>query len=205
MKSIITSLLLFVGFLCSYAQSPKEVITSMKSHLNALGCVYVTFSFEAKNASGELIASEKGSFTAEGEMFCMKITSAEIFCDGSSKWIYDKNNEEVTIFPHDASIIDFLENPFSALRKMDISKYNLQMKTMGTVVMKPQDKDADYNKLVIDVNMTTSLPASISFENKSGDVYRALLSSIKSVPSSGAESFVPSEKILKSALVTDMR
>lgn len=216
----VLALLLFMSGTVLHAAgkvpAAKDVLNNMQRVLSGMETAEFTFSFKAYGESGDLVADESGNFVAQGDCFRLASGSVEVYCDGRAKWIYDKENTEITVFPHDSLSSDPAENPFAALVRTDPALYSFRGGVDVTdrdgvriysFTMVPKDNRAPYREICISVDASTWLPAEAGYVGRGGDVYELHIGRVKSVQRKNHDFFVPSEELLDNpdVYVTDMR
>lgn len=194
----------------------EKLLVEMRNALDRMGAAEFEFSFRAENMAGDVLGEESGSFVAEGECFRMTASLLTVYCDGRTKWIYDMNNEEIAIFPHDAESADPAENPFAVLRKADPSEYNMKGQ-VRTVVhdghpaylfrMSSRDVNAAYTFIDFTVSADNCLPVAVTYESRNGDRYRLEILAVRERQHVSKDFFAPPADLLDDpdVLVTDMR
>lgn len=194
----------------------RAVLENMQNALSEMAAAEFEFGFKAFNESGAVLADESGSFVAQGECFRLTTGAVEVFCDGKTKWVYDVNNGEITVFPHDPMSADPAENPFAALKNADADKYTFRRGVearqsdghlLYSFSMVSKDSKASYTELGISVDASTWLPADVQYVSRNGDVYSLHVISAMPTDRKGMEYFVPSADLLEDPdiWVTDMR
>ncbi len=205
----ISALLLGTGNLSAQKTSAVETLEMMKDGLSAMQAAKFSFTFTAQNSKKERLADLGGEFIGQGQMFVLSTDVSRVYCDGQSKWILDIPNDEMTIFPHDASSTDIAENPFAVLLNADLATYNirLQAKASHTVILTPKDKDATYTQVTITLNSGTYLPSALEYKTVNGDTYAVTIHSTESIPASDPSFFTPPSDLLADPdiYITDMR
>lgn len=221
MKTVAKQLLLIAGLLLSVSAwgqrlSPKEMAENMKSALSKGGSVEFTFSFMSKDPSGKTIAEEEGTFIAQGDCFRMNTGALEIFCDGKAKWIYDKVNEEITIFPHDPSTIEIAESPFAVLGMIDAEKFifrpgaksiEYEGRQLQSFTIVPKDRNVSYSEVTVSVDPGSWYPVLLEYTSVGGDRYILDISGVVMGKARDTSFYAPSSALMDNPdiYVSDMR
>lgn len=213
-------LLSSLGIISLYAKPPQmkseEVISRMKTALSKYVSAEITFNFDAISPEGEVVLNDAGFFSVQGDAYKMSTGDYSVYCNGTSKWVHDVDNMEMTIFPFTAEGAEFLENPFVILKNMNMEDYKIptkaEMNDEGDnlsykLVIQPKDDKATYKKVIIYVKADTFIPAMIDYINKNDDRYIVNVVSITSVPERNLTFFAPDDIILEDpdVYITDLR
>lgn len=215
---VLFTLLFIPSFICAEVSKKGggALLEEMKNQIGKLGTCEIVFEFEAYSSGGELLGEQSGIFIAQGDCFKISTPIVELFCDGESKWIYDIEAVEMTIFPHNKELDDIAENPFGVLKNLDLSHYKFSNRAEKVVVgsnncyqltLTPKDKDSNYTSLIIAISETTSLPVSLRYLNRNGDWYFLTISSIGEIPQKSSDYFLPGDDVLSNPdlYITDLR
>lgn len=221
MKTVAKQLMVIAGLLLSSAAwgqkiSPKEMAENMKSALSKGESVEFTFSFMSKDPAGKTIAEEEGTFIAQGDCFRMNTDALEIFCDGKAKWLYDKTNEEITIFPHDPSTIEIAESPFAVLGMIDAEKFIFRPgaksveysgRKLQSFTIVPKDKNVSYSEVTVSLDPDSWYPVLLEYKSIGGDRYILDISGIVMGKARNDSFYVPSPDLMDNPdiYVSDMR
>lgn len=195
---------------------PKEVAGNMRTALSKGDAVEFTFSFFAESQNGDVIGEEEGTFLAQGDSFKMETGTIEVFCDGSVKWLYDKINAEIAIFPHDPATIEIAEAPFAVLGRIDPDRFSFlqgveSFEYNGTDLLRirimPKEKNVSYTQVDISVNPLTWYPVLLEYTSVGGDRYLLDISGVRMTEEKEKSFFIPSQDLLDDpdVYVTDMR
>ena len=117
-KIRIVSFLLLFSFialpqviLAQSAKSSETVLNELKRQISQMKTSEVLFDFVARSSDGAILLEQSGAFVAQDDSFVMSTDIIDLYCDGVSKWILEKELLEMTIVPHDKSLNDITENP----------------------------------------------------------------------------------------------
>lgn len=166
------------------------LLDKMQAALRGFEAVGISYQFTARAEDGEVTGIQQGYFVGQGELFKITSEEMELYCDGRSKYIYDKSVQEVTIMPHDTANMDVAENPFGVLNKMNFSDYRYDKRTESLsfggkecyrIILSPKDPNANYTSLSITLSSENALPVTILYNNKSGDSYFLEIKSMEEI------------------------
>ncbi|MBR4975053.1 MAG: outer membrane lipoprotein carrier protein LolA, partial [Bacteroidales bacterium] len=193
-KIRIVSFLLLFSFvalpqviLAQSAKSSEILLNELKRQISQLKTSEVLFDFVARSSDGAILLEQSGVFVAQDDSFVMSTDIIDLYCDGVSKWILEKELLEMTIVPHDKSLNDITENPFGVLRNLDLSLYKFPKKSkvakidsqvLQVITLTPKEKDPNYTSIVISLSDNTHLPISIEYFSRTGDSYFVRVNSI---------------------------
>ncbi len=202
-------LLMGAGSLSAQRPNPVTLLEKMKAELAAMEAAKFTFSFTALNTGNQSLAELDGEFIAQGQMFLLSTDVSTVYCDGQTKWILDIANNEMMIFPHDASSSDIAENPFAVLINADLKEYNVkpQIKKGSTIILTPKANNASYTQVAITLNLDNYLPSAMEYITINGDTYSVVIHSTTAVSPSDLSFFTPSQELLSDPdmIIVDMR
>lgn len=213
-KNLLFISLLFLPLIVN-AQSinSEKLFESMKMKLDSFECKRVSFDFEAKDEKDNVIGTQVGIFEAQGDKFKMTAPDLEVFCDGSSIWIFDVNESEVVIMPNDSSKTDIANNPFGILEnihdnsfpsKVSLSSY--EGKSVYKVLLKPLKKiDATYASVEIAIDSQTYLPVYLKYKSINGQLLFARVINLTGIKAKPAEYYLFDPDLVEDALITDLR
>lgn len=127
---------------------------------------------------------QNGAITQKGDKFHVQNDGNQIFCDGTSLWMYLKKNNEVQINEYDKD-----GDPMSPNRILKI--YEAQEEFLYAITndygnkvdieFKPLDKDVDFTKLRIEVDKVNLQVNYIKVFAKDGTVYTLDIKIIKDI------------------------
>ena len=87
-------LLLTVGLM---AQSAENVIKSAVEKLKSYDNIEIAFEYNMINTEAGIYETMEGSGFLQGDAYKLKIMGQDIVCDGTTRWIYNADAEEVII------------------------------------------------------------------------------------------------------------
>lgn len=208
--TIILALAIIFNIISLSAQDSKEIISEVSAKMNSFECVELTFSFTALDDKGAVMGEQSGIFIVQGDKFVVLAPQISVYCDGESKWIYDKDNAEVTIIKNDPTKSDITENPFNIFKSAE-DVYNFPSKPSEeengcrTIFMVPKDKKINYSSVEFKVNMSDYTPVSLKYISKSGETYFAQIDSLRKIEPKDDKFFIIDIDSLWDVIVTDLR
>jgi len=146
----------------------------------------------------EFITSEYDSYSsvviASGESYMLENQLFELYCDGESKWMINHSEREITIFYHDSTQTDIIENPMGFFKSID-KGYNFSERANKVIVnnvnefvngkqvwsmdLKPKDKRVPYKTITLSVDTETNLPLLVKYTSRDDSVYVIVIKTFK--------------------------
>jgi outer membrane lipoprotein-sorting protein len=123
----------------------------------------------------------EGIVQSQGESFRLTNSQLELYCNGTTKWIYNIDNKELTIMPNDLSQTDLMENPMAFLTSLGKGySYNEKPvettesgKTAWKIEMKTVNKKLAYTSITLIVEKSTLKPLAVEYLAKNGTLHVA--------------------------------
>lgn len=194
-------------------QSTQYVIEQYTGKISGFESLYATYSFEVRGGDGTLQFSTDGEFFSEGDNFLVRTGYSDIYCDGESKYIYDKGSDEVIVVGHNTNDVNMSENPFSILRR-GVAPYEYPARPKVVmyegqecylVNLVPKAKQADHTSVDVIVTKSGFELRSISYKSRKGDTYTAKIRSVTECSPKGASFYRPDYDALGDVYVNDLR
>jgi outer membrane lipoprotein-sorting protein len=163
----------------------KKVLDEVSAKFKTYKAVQAAFSLKNEDAKGKVLDNKKGTVSMKGSKYRVSLVGgAEIFCDGSNIWTYDKGANEVTITKLEGSssmitpqklFTNFYDKDF--LYKLNGEKKEAG-KTLVEIEMTPVDKTKAFHKVFLLVDKTTKSIYSTRILDKSGTKISYTVSSL---------------------------
>ena len=163
----------------------KKVLDEVSAKFKTYKAVQAAFSLKNEDAKGKVLDNKKGTVSMKGSKYRVSLVGgAEIFCDGSNIWTYDKGANEVTITKLEGSssmitpqklFTNFYDKDF--LYKLNGEKKE-GGKTLVEIEMTPVDKTKAFHKVFLLVDKTTKSIYSTRILDKSGTKISYTVSSL---------------------------
>ena len=203
--------IVFSAPLCG--QTTQFVIEQYTGQISQFESLYATYSFEARGGDGALQFSTEGEFFSEGDKFLVRTSYSDIYCDGESKYIYDKGSDEIVVVGHNVNDVNMSENPFSVLRNgVSAYEYTSRPKVVMEegeecylVTLVPKAKQADHSSVNIVVAKKGYALRCISYKSRKGDTYTARIRSVVESGTKGDSFYRPDYDALGDVYVNDLR
>ncbi|MDF2192544.1 outer membrane lipoprotein carrier protein LolA [Paraflavitalea sp. CAU 1676] len=163
----------------------KKVLDDVSAKFKTYKSVQAAFSLKNEDAKGKVLDNKKGTVSMKGSKYRVSLVGgAEIFCDGSNIWTYDKAANEVTITKLDPSassispqklFTNFYDKDF--LYKLNGEKKEAG-KTLVEIEMTPVDKTKSFHKVFLLVDKNARTLYSTRILDKSGTKISYTVSSL---------------------------
>lgn len=104
MKRVITTLILAVACIISYAQSSVDTDQGATAILRKMANLYNGYSTISFNFTVKVVKEKKtldafhGVLNIKKEKYTMALEDQQVFCDGTNLWTFQKESNEVSIF-----------------------------------------------------------------------------------------------------------
>jgi outer membrane lipoprotein-sorting protein len=153
----------------------KKILDEVSAKFKTYKAVQAAFVLKNEDAKGKVLDTKKGTVSMKGSKYRVSLAGgAEIFCDGTNLWTYDKAANEVTITKLDGSssmitpqklFTNFYDKDF-------IYKLNGEKKegarTVQEIEMTPVDKTKAFHKVFLLVDKNAKSIYSTRILDKSG-------------------------------------
>ena len=190
----------------------KKILDALKKEYNGYTSMELSFELEIdlKDKGKEV---QQGKFVQQGSKYMVAVNDQEIYCDGTTLWLYLKSNKEVQINNYEEGDNDKMMSPKEMLRIYENGKYAYaivgNVKENGTNVtqieFKPLEKKSEYSKIRLSVYEKTKKAKSLTIFNKDGSRYTLNIKNITPNKAYTADTFVFNTKKHPGVSVEDLR
>jgi outer membrane lipoprotein-sorting protein len=201
-------LLLFSGY--GHAQTSREVMQRFLEKMTA-GPVEMSFKFTYDNVQKKTRDLQIGILLYNDTQYHLQMGDLDVYCDGTSKWVYSESVDEVTIFPAEEAV-EMTDNPLKYLiNNEDKFRYRPAKRLVqnGQKVLSidliPQSKDAPYTMITLQVGEASFLPVQLTYKMKDGQRYIIDVDNIDTEVAVKAFSFSFPSSQYPHAAVNDLR
>jgi outer membrane lipoprotein carrier protein len=163
----------------------KKILDEVSAKFKTYKAVTANFVLKNEDGKGKVLDTKKGAVSMKGSKYKVNITGgAEIYCDGSNVWTYDKSANEVTITKLDGSasmitpqrmFTNFYDKDF--YYKLNGEKKE-GAKTVQEIEMTPVDKNKSFHKVYVLVDKAAKSIYSTRILDKSGTKITYTLSTV---------------------------
>ena len=155
----------------------------------------------------------EGVVQSQGQSFKFTNSQLELYCDGTTKWVYNIDNKELIILPNDSSQTDLTENPLAFLTSLEKGySYNDKARTgsvgdksLWFIELKPLNKKLAYTSITLGIEKGTLRPVSVEYLSKDGTKHIAKITSFLEKSPWPATNFTFPTTRMSGLTVTDLR
>ncbi len=196
----------------------SKILSDLNSKLKSLPAfemqIVLTIQGEVLEAT---IQSQQDAFRLINSHF-------SIYCDGTTKWLYNIDNKDITIMNHDPEQSDLAENPTAFLHSIGENyTYQKEAKTesislndtsvprelagkqMWIIELKPNNDRLAYKSIILGIDKANSVPLMIQYLSKDGSSHTAYIRSFTERSAWSPDYFVFPKDKLEGNYVTDLR
>ena len=170
MRSIVICLLIFLPF-SLFAQKDakaKEYLDKSSNAFAQAGALSAVFTMNIKDVSNNISQGFDGTIDLKGAKFRINTPDMEVWFDGKTQWVLQKEWDEVSVTEPDPKEMQVL-NPMTifSLYKKGFNYKHIGQKNdakgrkVQEVVLTPQEKNSELSKIVIQINTVDFMPAKI--------------------------------------------
>jgi len=186
---LISALLLVSANLVLAQQDPKarEILDAMSNKYKSISSFQANLSYIMTNKTEGINESYKGKISVKGDMYRLEMQDQEIYNDGTTVWTYLPNLDEpeVTIDNNNPEGGDITPSSIFNIYKegykyLYLKSVTIDGKNYDIVDLVPNDKNAQYFKVRIEIGVKDKLLRNFTLFDKEGSEYSYLISNFKS-------------------------
>lgn len=186
---LITALLLVTANMVLAQQDPKarEILDAMSNKYKSISSFQANLSYNMTNKTEGINESYKGKISVKGDMYRLEMQDQEIYNDGTTVWTYLPNLDEpeVTIDNNNPDGGDITPSSIFNIYKEGYKYLYLKSavidgKSYDIIDLVPNDKDAQYFKVRIEIGVKDKLLRNFTLFDREGSEYSYLISNFKS-------------------------
>jgi outer membrane lipoprotein carrier protein len=186
---LIVALILTTFNIVLAQQDPKakEILDAMSAKYKSISSFQADLSYTMTNKVEDINESYNGKIAVKGEMYRLMMQDQEIYNDGTTVWTYLPNLDEpeVTIDDNNpdggditpSSIFNIYQEGYKYLY---LNSVNVDGKSYDIVDLVPNDKDAQYFKVRIEIGTKDRLLRTFTLFDREGSEYAYLITNFKS-------------------------
>ena len=202
-KSLVSLCFLFAATLFAFTSAQAsnktaDILLALSQNIKSAPSISMDFEIMVSNtkvkpsATGvpSRIESYSGVVLAAGDSYKLVNPQFELYCDGESKWMVNHSEKEITVFHHDASQTDIVENPlgfftsvskgydYSEVSKKEIVKNihsQINGKELWIINLKPKSTRAPYKTIKLGIDPATNQPLLVTYTSKDDSVYTIII------------------------------
>ncbi len=214
MKKIIATLLVFVPF-CIFAQENPDATQAVKDFsqkMQTVKTINASFTFTLENLQEKITDTHQGKIIAKGNKYFLEMMGMEIYFDGTTKWQYIKEANEVTVSKQTTNDGGFLDDPSKLFKDYDknfkskfIGEHKDKNRTIYELDFFPKDLNLPYSAVKLQFDRNTLEPVLIRYQGKDGNNYIIKVKTFKSNLPVRDERFTFEPQKHKGIEIIDMR
>jgi outer membrane lipoprotein-sorting protein len=186
---LIAALVLTMSNIVLAQQDPKakEILDAMSAKYKSISSFQADLSYTMTNKVEDINESYNGKIAVKGDMYRLVMQDQEIYNDGTTVWTYLPNLDEpeVTIDDNNpeggditpSSIFNIYQEGYKYLY---LNSVNIDGKSYDIVDLVPNDKDAQYFKVRIEIGTKDRLLRTFTLFDREGSEYAYLITNFKS-------------------------
>jgi outer membrane lipoprotein-sorting protein len=165
----------------------KEILDAMSDKYKSISSFQADLSYSMTNKTEDIDESYEGKIAVKGDMYRLMMQDQEIYNDGTTIWTYLPNLDEpeVTIDNNNpdggditpSSIFNIYQEGYKYLY---LNSTNIDGKSYDIVDLVPNDKDAQYFKVRIEIGTKDRLLRTFTLFDREGSEYTYLITNFKS-------------------------
>ena len=214
MKKILAILLVFVPF-CIFAQENPDATQAVKDFsqkMQTVKTINASFTFTLENLQEKITDTHQGKIIAKGNKYFLEMMGMEIYFDGTTKWQYIKEANEVTISKQTTNDGGFLDDPSKLFKDYDknfkskfIGEHKDKNRTIYELDFFPKDLNLPYSAVKLQFDRNSLEPVLIRYQGKDGNNYIIKVKTFKSNLPVRDERFTFEPQKHKGIEIIDMR
>ncbi len=92
-----------------------EIVDKLVAKMKSYTTIKMDFTYKMENKQEKINQSKKGNILLKGNKYKMEVSGQQVFCNGTTQWLYLVDAEEVTITAVDTKSEDNMMNPVAML------------------------------------------------------------------------------------------
>lgn len=186
---LLAALILAMSNMVLAQQDPKakEILDAMSNKYQSISSFQADLSYAMTNKTEGIDESYNGKIAVKGDMYRLMMQDQEIYNDGTTIWTFLPNLDEpeVTIDNNNpeggditpSSIFNIYQEGYKYLY---LNSTNIDGKSYDIVDLVPNDKDAQYFKVRIEIGTKDRLLRTFTLFDREGSEYSYLITNFKS-------------------------
>ncbi len=189
MKKIILLLLFFTPIYIFGQENPNatKAVKDFSQKMQTVKTINATFTFTLENLQEKITDTYQGKIIAKGNKYLLEMMGMEIFFDGTTKWQYIKEANEVTVSKQTTSDGGFLDDPSKLFKDYDknfkskfIGEHKEKNRTIYELDFFPKDLNLPYSAVKLQFDKNSLEPVLIRYQGKDGNNYIIKVKTFKS-------------------------
>jgi outer membrane lipoprotein-sorting protein len=190
----------------------KDLVKSFSEKMKAYETIQATFSFTLENLQEGFSDTHKGKLRFNGNKYFLELMGMEVYYDGTTKWQFIPDANEVTVSAPTSLNGGFLDDPTQIFRDYE---QDFKSRFIGETIEKgvahyevdlyPKDLSEPYSLIKIVFKKQNLDPVSIKYQSKDGINYIIKVSKFKPNVPVKDEDFVFEPNKHKGIEIVDLR
>ena len=186
---LLAALILAISNIVLAQQDPKakEILDAMSAKYKSISSFQADLSYTMTNKTEGINESYKGKIAVKGDMYRLMMQDQEIYNDGTTIWTFLPNLDEpeVTIDNNNPEAGDITPSSIfnvyqEGYKYLYLNSTNIDGKSYDIVDLVPNDKDAQYFKVRIEIGTNNRLLRTFTLFDREGSEYTYLITNFKS-------------------------
>ena len=186
---LVAAIILTMSNIVLAQQDPKakEILDAMSNKYKSISSFQADLAYTMTNKAESIDESYKGKIAVKGDMYRLMMQDQEIYNDGTTVWTFLPNLDEpeVTIDNNDpeggditpSSIFNIYQEGYKYIY---LNSINISGISYDIVDLIPNDKDAQYFKVRIEIGTNDKLLRTFTLFDREGSEYSYLITNFKS-------------------------
>ncbi|MEN6501372.1 MAG: outer membrane lipoprotein carrier protein LolA [Tenuifilaceae bacterium] len=178
--------LLSVNLVAQESQDVPQTFWDFSSKMLEASSINATFSLTIENRQENVANTQQGEILIKGNKYLLKIMGMEVYFDGSTKWQYIGEANEVTISTSGGELGSPLDDPAGIFRDYEsrfkvrfISETRVKNRTLVEMDFYPKALDSPYVSVKLRFDKVSLEPVFIRYHGKDGTSYIVNISQFK--------------------------
>ena len=178
--------LLSVNLVAQESQDVPQTFRDFSSKMLDASSIKANFSLTVENRQENVSNTQEGEILIKGNKYLLKIMGMEVYFDGSTKWQYIGEANEVTISTSGGELGSPLDDPAGIFRDYEsrfkvrfISENTVKNRTLVEMDFYPKALDSPYVSVKLKFDKGSLEPVFIRYQGKDGTSYIVNISQFK--------------------------
>lgn len=165
----------------------KEILDAMSAKYESISSFQADLSYTMTNETEGIDESYKGKIAVKGDMYMLMMQDQEIYNDGTTIWTFLPNLDEpeVTIDNNNPEAGDITPSSIfniyqEGYKYIYLNSANIGGKSYDIVDLIPNDKEAQYFKVRIEIGTKDRLLRTFTLFDREGSEYEYMITNFKS-------------------------
>ena len=162
----------------------RAILDGMSQTYQQIPSFTADIAYSMVNKTEDIDESYEGTISVKGDMYRLNMAEQEVINDGETVWTYLPDANEVNIDNHDAEAGDITPSTIYDIYKdgykyLLINAITVGGKKFNVLDLVPNDKNAQYFKIRLEIGEGTSLLRQFTLFDKEGSEFSYLITNFK--------------------------